>query len=146
MPNKTSKKITEKEIKYLIEMAIEARNFSYSPYSNFRVGAALLTNDGIIYKGCNIENVSFSITNCAERTALFKAVSDGKKDFRAVAIVALNRGDEEVFSYPCGACRQALLEFCSEDFLIIVAKNEKEYREYTLKDLMPYSFNSDFLK
>ena len=141
-----SNKINKKEIEHLIEMALEARAFAYAPYSNFRVGAALLSIDNVVYGGCNIENASFSVTNCAERTALFKAVSIGKKEFKALAIVALNGSDKEVFSYPCGVCRQALLEFCPEDFPIIVAKNKREYREYSLKDLMPYSFDSDFLK
>ena len=137
--------LNPQEIKKLISSALEARNFAYTPYSNFKVGAALLTSDGKIYLGCNIENVSFSVTNCAERTALFKAVSEGEKNFIAIAIVATNAKGESVFSYPCGVCRQALLEFCGEDFTIILAKTEEDYQSYTLKEMMPFAFDKGFL-
>ena len=133
-----------KEYKELIKEAIKARNYAYIPYSNFAVGAALLTESGKIYKGCNIENASFTPTNCAERTAVFKAVSEGERKFKAIAVIG-GKINEEVSEYitPCGVCRQVLAEFCSEDFIIISAKNETEYKIYTLKDLFPGSFSKE---
>ena len=132
------------DYKELIKEAINARNFAYSPYSNFAVGAALLTESGKIYKGCNIENASFTPTNCAERTAVFKAVSEGERNFKAIAVVG-GKLNEKVSEYitPCGVCRQVLSEFCSEDFIIISAKNEDDYKIYTLKDLFPGSFSKE---
>ena len=132
------------DYKELIKEAINARNFAYSPYSNFAVGAALLTESGKIYKGCNIENASFTPTNCAERTAVFKAVSEGERKFKAIAVVG-GKLNEKVSEYitPCGVCRQVLSEFCSENFIIISAKNEDDYKIYTLKDLFPGSFNKE---
>ena len=115
----------------LMEKSIEAKNNSYSPYSNFRVGAALLTKDGKIYTGCNIENASYSPSCCAERVAFFKAISEGHKDFAAIAI----SGDKEK-CYPCGVCRQVMSEFCDEDFKIYI-----DDKEYTLKEMLPYSFD-----
>lgn len=128
----------------LIQKAMEMRSFSYAPYSHYRVGAALLTADNEIFGGCNIENASYGATNCAERTAIFKAVSEGKKAFKAIAIIGGpdNLGDN-VFSdyaYPCGVCRQVMQEFCEEDFVIIVAKSETDYMKYTLKELLPFGF------
>ena len=133
-----------KEYKELIKEAIKARNYAYIPYSNFAVGAALLTESGKIYKGCNIENASFTPTNCAERTAVFKAVSEGERKFKAIAVVG-GKINEEVSEYitPCGVCRQVLAEFCSEDFIIISAKSETDYKIYTLKDLFPGSFSKE---
>ena len=121
----------------LMKEAIKAKQNSYSPYSNFRVGAALLTKDDEIYTGCNIESVSYTPTCCAERTAIFKAVSEGKKDFKAIAI----NGDTD-FCYPCGVCRQVMNEFCDKEFKIYVG-NENEIKEYTLDDLLPYSFDME---
>lgn len=123
----------------LIRMAREAREYAYSPYSGFRVGAALLCADGTVYTGCNIENRAYGPTNCAERTAFFKAVSEGKKEFAAIAIVG---GKEEtVWCYPCGVCRQVMAEFCKPDsFRIICAKSEEEYKVYTLEELLPEMF------
>ena len=121
----------------LMDKAILAKKNSYSPYSNFKVGAALLTKDDEIYTGCNIESVSYTPSCCAERTAFFKAVSEGKTEFKAIAIA----GDTP-FCYPCGVCRQVMSEFCDEDFKIYVG-NEKEYKEYTLKELLPYSFDME---
>lgn len=115
----------------LMEKAIEAKNNSYSPYSNFKVGAALLTKDGKIYTGCNIENASYSPSCCAERVAFFKAISEGYKDFVAIAI----SGDKEK-CYPCGVCRQVMSEFCDDDFKIYI-----DDKEYTLKEMLPYSFD-----
>lgn len=123
----------------LIEEAAAARKFSYSPYSHFRVGAALLCSDGTVYAGCNIENQAYGPTNCAERTAIFKAVSEGKRDFRAIAIVGGK--DAPVWCYPCGVCRQVMAEFCDpEDFRVICAVSEEEYRVFTLRELLPEVF------
>lgn len=122
----------------LIKQAYGAKNYSYAPYSNFHVGAALLCADGTVYTGCNIENAAYTPTNCAERTAVFKAVSDGRRDFCALAVV----GDMQKYLAPCGVCRQVLSEFCSADsFLIILAKNEQDYRVLHLKDLFPFAFS-----
>lgn len=126
----------------LIEKALEARRKSYAPYSKFQVGAALLGKNGIIYEGCNVENASYSVTNCAERTAFFKAVSEGQKEFEAIAIAG-GAADAEELDYcaPCGVCRQVMMEFCKPDtFEIIVAKNVEEYKVYTLRELLPEGF------
>ncbi len=124
----------------LIKHALEAQKNSYSPYSKYRVGAALLAKDGRIFCGCNIENAAYSATVCAERTALFSAVSQGCREFEAIAIVGGSDSKTD-FAYPCGACRQALSEFCGRDFKIIVAKSEKEFKEHTLGELLPESFS-----
>lgn len=121
--------------KELIELAMEAREASYSPYSNFKVGAALLTASGNIYTGCNIESAAFTPTICAERTALSKAVSAGDKIFLKIAVV----GNEEEYTYPCGVCRQFLREF-TENMSVIVAKNTDDYIETTLEKLLPHGF------
>ena len=132
------------DYKELIKEAIIARNYAYIPYSNFAVGAALLTESGKIYRGCNIENASFTPTNCAERTAVFKAVSEGEKKFKAIAVVG-GKANEEISEYitPGGVCRQVLAEFCSENFIVISAKSETDYKIYTLKDLFPGSFSKE---
>ena len=122
--------------KALIQEAIEAKKNSYSPYSNFAVGAALLCKDGKIYRGCNIENGAYPTSMCAERVALFKAVSEGERDFIGIAIVS-SSGE---ITPPCGACRQALSEFVKEDFKIILAKNQDEYKTYDFAELLPLSF------
>ena len=128
----------------LILKAIEAAKNSYSPYSKFKVGAALLTNDNEIFLGCNIENSSFSVTNYAERTAIFKAISEGKKDFKAIAIMGSATDTFNEYCTPCGACRQVLAEFCKPDFKIILGRmkeeNKIEVKEYTLKELLPENF------
>ena len=123
----------------LIKSALAARENSHSPYSEFRVGAALLCADGKVYTGCNIENASYSATVCAERTAIFKAVSEGCRDFSVIAIVGGN-SDKMIMAYPCGVCRQVMSEFCKKDFRIIVAESEEKYEEYTLGELLPKSF------
>ncbi len=126
----------------LIEEAYEAKKQSYAPYSGFHVGAALLALDGEIYRGCNIENAAYSPTNCAERTAFFKAVSEGKREFAAIAIV----GDKREFLAPCGVCRQVMSEFCdAKQFKIILASSKTEYEIYTLEELLPQSFSKDNL-
>lgn len=125
----------------LIEEALLAREQAHCPYSGFAVGAALLTKDGKIYHGCNIENVSFSATNCAERTAVFKAVSEGVSDFDAIAIVGGRKGQVPAdYAYPCGVCRQVLAEFGKADMRILVAKTANDYKTYTLSELLPESF------
>lgn len=129
------------DVKLLIEKALDMLNFSYAPYSNFFVGAALLTKDGEIYTGCNIENAAFGPSNCAERTAIFKAVSEGKKEFSAIAIVGGPKGKTESYCAPCGVCRQVMAEFCKPDFKIIMAKNAEDYKIKTLVELLPESFN-----
>lgn len=128
-------------IEKLIKKAIEMLNFSYAPYSNFHVGAALLTSEGEIYTGCNIENAAYGPSNCAERTAIFKAVSEGKKEFEAIAVVGGKNGKIESFCPPCGVCRQVLAEFCKKDFEIVLAKSTNEYKIMTLEQLLPESFS-----
>ena len=126
----------------LIALALEARRKSYSPYSGFAVGAALLCVNGKVFTGCNIENSGYSATNCAERTAFFKAVSEGEREFAKIAVVG---GDAENapqnYCSPCGICRQVMREFCEPDFEIIIAKNESDYKSVTLADLLPMSFD-----
>ena len=134
--------LSEETIKSLVADAIDAMGYSYSPYSNFRVGAALLTKSGKVYKGCNIENAAFSPTNCAERTAVFKAVSEGEREFSAIAIVGGPKDSGPAgagTSGPCGVCRQVLLEFCS-DLIVIGANSPEDYHITTLKDLVPMPF------
>lgn len=140
--------LTQKTIQSLITAAIEARKKSYSPYSHYQVGAALLSGDGQIITGCNIENAAYTPTNCAERTAFFKAVSEGIRDFQAIAIVGSPEGDELTqYTYPCGVCRQVMMEFCKpSDFQIVVAKSEDQYRVMTLQELLPEGFGPDNLK
>lgn len=130
------------EDKRLVEMAYEAQKFSYSPYSGFQVGAALLGKSGRVYTGCNIENAAYTPTNCAERTAFFKAVSEGEREFEAIAIVG-GRKDSPDSDYcaPCGVCRQVMAEFCEPDtFRILLARSEEDYREFKLKELFPLGF------
>lgn len=124
----------------LVERAKEAMLSSYSPYSEFKVGAALLTADGRVYTGTNIENASFSATNCAERTAFFKAVSEGERNFAAIAIVGGKNGVITDFCPPCGICRQVMAEFCKADFEIITACGD-EIKVFTLAELLPEAFN-----
>ena len=125
--------------KELINKAYEAMQRSYSPYSGFKVGAALLTSGGEIYTGCNIENSAYSPTCCAERTAFFKAVSVGKRDFKAIAVLGGKNGEVTDYCYPCGVCRQVMAEFCDRDFEIITACPEG-IKSYSLKELLPEAF------
>lgn len=126
----------------LVKLALEARKMAYTPYSHWAVGAALLTADGKVYKGCNIENASYTPTNCAERTAFFKAVSEGERNFAAIAIVGGPEGQAPLGTCPpCGVCRQVMMEFCDyEKFEVILGVSETEYETYTLKDVMPMGF------
>lgn len=119
----------------LFKIASEARNNAYVPYSNFRVGAALLTKTGKIYTGCNIENMSYGATCCAERTAIFKAISEGERDFQAIAV----KGDHENFTFPCGICRQVLVELAPNIKVILGYNNI--IKTFSIDELLPYSFN-----
>jgi len=143
MPERLSDPVCRK----LIREAMKYRKNSYSPYSGFKVGAALLTVDNEIYGGCNIENAAYSPTNCAERTAFFKAVSEGKREFCGIAIVG-GKGDEpDEYCAPCGVCRQVMMEFCDpKTFLIIVARSERDYMAYTLEEMMPFGFSGKNLE
>lgn len=137
--------MTEKEKYALVERAISAREASYSPYSSFAVGAALLTDSGEIYTGANIESASYTPTVCAERVAFFRAVHEGKRDFKAIAIVGGKRGfDISDFTAPCGVCRQVMAEFCQGDFEITLY-NGKVLKTYTLAELFPESFGKSNL-
>ena len=127
----------------LVEKARLARKMAYAPYSHFSVGAALLTGDGKVYTGCNIENSSLTPTNCAERTAVFKAVSEGERDFASIAVVAGPEGERLTYTSPCGVCRQVLTEFCSPDFRILLGQNDGTIRVFTLKELLPEAFLLD---
>ena len=134
--------ITDKE---LMQAAQDARKNSYAPYSHFRVGAALLTKAGKVYTGCNIENAAYSPTNCAERTAFFKAVSEGERAFAKLAIVGGREGETADFCAPCGVCRQVMAEFCPPDFPVLLGTPES-FGEYALSSLLPYSFTDKDLK
>ena len=127
----------------LIFLAEKARENAYAPYSHFKVGAALLTEKGEVYCGCNVENASFGETVCAERTAFLKAVSEGKSDFTKIAVVGGNEAETKS-TYPCGACRQVMAEFCKQDFVIVI-KDGMEIKELLLKDILPFSFNNSVL-
>jgi cytidine deaminase len=125
----------------LINQALIARKNSYSPYSKYMVGAALLTESGNIYTGCNIENAAYTPSNCAERTAFFKAVSEGERHFKAIAIVGGYEGTPDSYAFPCGVCRQVMMEFCNPDeFRIITAISSDDYKEATLRELLPDGF------
>jgi len=137
-----SMELTKELEQKLMRTAMEYRKRSYSPYSGYQVGAALLSVDGEIFGGCNIENAAFSPTNCAERTALFKAVSEGKKDFKAIAVVGGKAGESLEFCTPCGVCRQALVEFCNpKEFVVYLGTGTDDYKGYLLEELLPFSFS-----
>ncbi|MCQ2577954.1 MAG: cytidine deaminase [Treponema sp.] len=127
----------------LIKKAFDMLNYSYVPYSHFTVGAALLCEDGTVVGGCNIENAAYGPSNCAERTAIFKAVSEGKRNFKAICVVGGKDKNVSDYCPPCGVCRQVMAEFCKGDFQIILAKSEKDYRIYTLDQLLPERFGLD---
>lgn len=132
----------------LILEAKKARERAYTPYSNFKVGAALLTKSGKVYHGCNIENAAYTPTNCAERTAFFKAVYDGEREFEKIAVVGGADGVEaDALCAPCGVCRQVMMEFCNpETFKIVLANGEGNHLELTLKEMLPYGFGPENLK
>ncbi|MBR0355930.1 MAG: cytidine deaminase [Clostridia bacterium] len=131
------KKLTQEQIDLLLDKAQEARDHSYAPYSHYHVGAALLTADGQIYQGCNIENAGFTPTICAERTAFFKAIYDGHRVFRAIAVIATG----EEMGFPCGVCRQVMAEFCDKDFIIVTANRDRTKVDMSdFQTLLPHSF------
>lgn len=134
--------MTDKE---LVLKAQEAMNNSYSPYSEFKVGAALLTENGKVYTGCNIENVAFGPSICAERVAFFKAISEGEKNFLKIAVVGGKNGIISSATPPCGVCRQVMREFCSDNFEILIVRENNEYDKVLLKDLLPLSFRPEIL-
>ncbi len=125
----------------LLEIANKAKSNSYSPYSNFRVGAVLVAKNGSLYTGTNVENSSYGLTNCAERTAVFKAITEGEQEFSTVVITS----DSDDFITPCGACRQVLMEICGPDLEVIMSNANNEIRILKLSELLPLSFNKDFL-
>ena len=133
--------MTDKE---LVMEAIEARKNAYVPYSGYMVGAALLTEDGKVYRGCNVENAAYSPTNCAERTAFFKAVSEGERKFKAIAVIGAHKDakpEDYGYFYPCGVCRQVMMEFCSPDkFKVITARSADDFTVHTLRELLPNGF------
>lgn len=129
------------EIKELVKLAIGAREKAYVPYSKFKVGAAIEMEDGSVFTGCNIENASYGATNCAERTAIFKAVSEGHSIMKKIAIV----GDMLAFTAPCGICRQVIAEFAAEDIEIVLIKNQDEYIVKTLEEILPGAFTKEDL-
>ncbi|MFR3226177.1 MAG: cytidine deaminase [Blautia massiliensis (ex Durand et al. 2017)] len=134
-------KMDKSQIQDLIRQAFAAQKFAYTPYSHFNVGAALLSQSGRVYTGCNIENAGYTPTNCAERTALFKAVSEGERKFSAIAIVGSKEGTvNELVTGPCGVCRQALYEFGGPDLTVIMARTVDDYIVTTLGQLLPYGF------
>lgn len=128
-------------IEELVKRALTARENAYAPYSQFKVGAALLTGDGKIYTGCNVENASYPVGICAERTAMAHAVADGARRFTAIAIA----GSGDGYCPPCGMCRQFMAEFCDDDFDVILAKSVDDYRIVSMKSLLPYTFDSHSL-
>ncbi len=129
------------QIQELIEIAVSMMEKSYAPYSNFKVGAALLSRNGTIFTGCNIENAAYTPTNCAERTAFFKAISEGVREFSAIAVVGGMDGVVTGYTTPCGVCRQVMMEFCEpSDFQIIMAIDREHYQIRTLEDLFPMGF------
>ncbi|WP_346685193.1 cytidine deaminase [Megamonas hypermegale] len=128
--------------KLLLEKAYEGRKNAYAPYSNFKVGAAVLMENGKIYTGCNIENASYGATNCAERTAIFKAISEGNRKICAIAIV----GADDEYTYPCGICRQVIAEFADENTEIILGKKSLEYIVKTLAEILPGAFTKEALQ
>ena len=140
------KKLEETQIQELIEKAIGMMDHSYSPYSHFHVGAALLAKNGNVYGGCNIENAGYTPSNCAERTAFFKAVSEGERDFTAIALCGGLNGVVKDYCAPCGVCRQVMREFCKPDFKIILVKSEEEWKIYTLSQLLPEGFGPENLE
>ena len=131
----------------LVKAALEARQMAYTPYSHYTVGAALLTAEGEIFQGGNVENASYGATNCAERTAIFKAVSESRRRFLAIAVAGGMGGQEPVdYAYPCGICRQVMKEFAGEGFRIIVAKSASDYQVYTLEELLPHGFGGESIQ
>ncbi len=135
--------MTDKE---LIALAEKAAEKAYVPYSGYTVGAALLSKSGKIFLGCNIENAAYGPTNCAERTAFFKAISEGEREFEAIAVVGGKASNFKDYFYPCGVCRQVMREFCEDSFKIILGRKNGEHLSLTLKELLPFSFSNKNLE
>ena len=133
------------DFQQLINKAAEAREFAYTPYSHFKVGAALLAKNGKVYTGCNIENATYTPTVCAERTAFFKAVSEGVREFEALAIVGGLEGEVAPFCAPCGVCRQVMAEFCDKSFKLVLGSPDK-FDVYSLDEVLPFAFTHEDLK
>ena len=142
--------ISREKKQELIRKALEVRERAYTPYSGFQVGAALLSRKGTVFLGCNVENAAYTPTNCAERTAFFQAVAQGEREFSAIAIVGGAAGStsgERDYCAPRGVCRQVMMEFCDpEEFLVILARDEEDFREYRLSQLFPMGFGPANLK
>ena len=140
-------KLTKAQCAALVEEALDARVYAYCPYSGFAVGAALLDKNGTVWTGVNVENAAYGPTNCAERTAFFRAVFEGERDFEAICVVGGKDGIPTSYAAPCGVCRQVMMEFCNpETFRIIIAMDEEHYSIHTLKELLPLGFGPDNLK
>lgn len=139
-------KLEEMTIRSLVREAYEAQKMAYVPYSGFEVGAALLAKDKTVYRGCNIENAAYTPTNCAERTAFFKAISEGVTEFDAIAIVGNKKGEQGNYCAPCGVCRQVMAEFCDPTEFQVILGNGEEYQVYTLEELLPLGFTKTDLK
>ncbi len=125
----------------LVKLAFSAMQMAYAPYSGYKVGAALLSKSGKVYSGCNIESASYSPTNCAERTAFFKAISEGDREFSKIAVVGGKDGVVNTLFMPCGVCRQVMAEFCDDDFEIIVAESTDNFKVFKLPELLPFGFS-----
>ncbi len=139
--------MTQEEKQALIRAAVKARAFSYCPYSGFSVGAALLGKSGAVYTGCNVESASYTPTQCAERTALGKAVSEGEREFTAIAVVGGKAGQAPGgYTSPCGVCRQMLYEFGAQSLLVLMARSEQDFQERTLGELLPMGFGPDMMR
>lgn len=132
--------------KELVKAAFDAMQKAYAPYSCYKVGAALLSKSGMVYSGCNVENAAYGPTNCAERTAFFKAVSEGEREFAKIAIVGGKDGVVTDLFMPCGVCRQVMAEFCDSDFEIIVARSTDDFSVFTLSELLPFGFSKSNIK
>lgn len=129
--------------KELVKAAFDAMQKAYAPYSNYKVGAALLSQSGKVYSGCNVENAAYGPTNCAERTAFFKAVSEGEREFSKIALVGGKDGVVTDLFMPCGVCRQVMAEFCDSDFQVIVARSQDDFSVFTLSELLPFGFSKN---
>lgn len=144
--NRRTERVSAVQICELVGRAKEQLRLVYAPYSRFHVAAALLCKDGTVYTGCNVENASYPAGNCAERTVVFKAVSEGKREFSCIVIMGGSLGKVESYCPPCGICRQVLREFCRpSEFQVILAKSEEDYQVFSLEELLPESFGPEFL-
>ena len=135
--------VDHNELMHMLSLACAARERAYAPYSGFRVGACLRASDGQYYLGCNIENAAYSVANCAERTAIFKAVSEGEHEFAAIAVVGGKNGDAADIFPPCGVCRQVMQEFCAPSFMIYMGRSDGTYVAESLGAMLPYGFTAD---